>query len=110
MRTLEASSDPGAELAIAHFALRIRRETGALAAILGGLDAFVFTGGIGEHSAALRARVCAEMDWLGLALDADANRAQDTRLSPQNAAVAVYRIETDEERMIARQARRLIDV
>jgi len=108
MRALEASDAPEAALAVDHFVLRIRREVGALTALLGGLDALVFTGGIGEHSATVRAKVCADMGWLGIALDASANVDHALRLSPEEAAVSVYCIATDEERMIARHTRRLI--
>ena len=62
-----------------------------------------------DTNSSVRSLACADMGWLGIALDADANAAQETLLSPAEAKVAVYRIETDEERMIARQARRLVD-
>ena len=75
MRDLLASGAPRAALAIDLFVYRIGRELGSLAAALGGLDAFVFTGGIGENSAAIRARVCGDAAWLGVTLDAAANRA-----------------------------------
>jgi acetate kinase len=102
MRTLLASDDPRAGQAIELFVWRIGRELGALAAVLGGLDGFVFTAGIGERSAEIRARVCARAAWLGIALDEAANRAGGPRISAPESKVAVYAIPTDEELMIAR--------
>ena len=81
MRTLLASSDPRAKLAIDLYCYRIRRELGSLAAALGGLDAIVFTGGIGENSAAIRERVCRDAAWLGVELDPAANTAGGPRIS-----------------------------
>ncbi len=75
MRTLQASSDPRAREATALFAYRIVREIGSLAAALGGVDALIFTGGIGEHDAACRSEVVAGCAWLGMAMDAARNRA-----------------------------------
>ena len=102
MRTLLASDDPRAAQAIELFVWRIGRELGALAGVLGGLDGLVFTAGIGERSAEIRARVCARAAWLGVALDAAANRAGGPRISAAASKVAVYAIPTDEELMIAR--------
>ena len=102
MRALLASDDVRAAQAIALFVWRIARELGALAAVLGGLDGFVFTAGIGERSAAIRERVCASAAWLGIALDDAANRAGGPRISTAASRVAVYAIPTDEEQMIAR--------
>jgi acetate kinase len=99
MRMLEAAGTPEAEAAIAYFVHRIRRELGALAAVLGGLDAVVFCGGIGEHSARVRAEVCAGMDWLGLALDAAANAANAPLISAGTVPVRI--VPTDEEAVIA---------
>ena len=81
MRTLLASDDPRARLAVDLFVYRIGRELGSLAAALGGLDALVFTAGIGEHAAAIRERVCRDAAWLGVELDAAANRAGGPRIS-----------------------------
>ena len=81
MRTLLASRDQRAKLAIDLFCYRIRREVGSLAAALGGLDAIVFTGGIGENSAAIRGRVCGDMAWLGVELDSAANALSGPRIS-----------------------------
>ena len=74
MRKLLDSDDPRAKLAVDLYVYRIGRELGSLAAALGGLDALVFTAGIGENSAAIRERVCRDAAWLGVELDADANR------------------------------------
>jgi acetate kinase len=102
MRNLEASDDPAAARAIDLFVWHIARELGALAAVLGGIDGLVFTAGIGEHSPAIRARVCALSAWLGVALDPAANQAGGPRISSAASKVAVLAIPTDEEQMIAR--------
>ena len=101
MRMLEASADPRAAEALDYFVYRIVRETGALAAALGGLDGFVFTAGIGEHARSIRERVCLGLAWLGLALDPEANAGHGPRISTPASRVAAYVIPTDEERMIA---------
>ena len=101
MRTLRASTAPDAAEAIALFIYRIVREIGSLAAALGGLDALVFTAGIGENDPATRAEVVAGCGWLGLQLDAAANAAGEGRISAGKAPSA-WVIPTDEERMIAR--------
>jgi len=108
MRTLLASSDPRARLAIDLYCYRIRRELGSLAAALGGLDAMVFTGGIGENSAAIRERVCRDAAWLGVELDAAANGASGPRISTPGARASAWTIPTNEELMIARHTRRLL--
>jgi acetate kinase len=102
MRVLLASPAPEAAEAIDLFVYRIGRELGSLAAALGGLDTLVFTGGIGEHAAPVRARVCEDAAWLGVRLDADANRAHGPRISAANSAVSVWVIPANEEWMIAR--------
>ncbi len=79
MRVLLASSEPRAALAVDLYVYRIRRELGSLAAALGGLDAIVFTAGIGENAAAIRERVCRDAAWLGVDLDAAANAAGGPR-------------------------------
>ncbi len=104
MRTLHASNAPLARDAIELFAYRIVREFGGLAAVLGGLDGLVFTGGIGEHDASLRAQVCTAFGWLGVALDEAANRAGHGRISAGGSAVEVWVIPADEEQVIAREA------
>jgi len=109
MRTLETAGTPEAAAAIAYFEARVRREIGALTAGLGGLDALVFAGGIGENAAGLRMRVCEGLGFLGVRLDASRNAAGETRVSADGAAVAVYVIPTDEEAMIATHTRALMD-
>ena len=108
MRTLEASAAPEAKAAIDVFIYRIGRELGSLAAALGGLDAIVFTGGIGENSRSLRARVCRDAAWLGVELDAAANEANGPRISSAGSRVSAWAIPTNEELMIARHTRRLL--
>ncbi|MEX0350758.1 MAG: acetate/propionate family kinase [Paracoccaceae bacterium] len=102
MRTLEASQRPEAEMAIEYYTFRARRELGALAASLHGIDGVVFCGGIGENSAAIRARICQGMDWMGITLDARANTANEMSIGIGKTQVLV--IPTDEERIIARAA------
>jgi len=109
MRTLLASSDPRARLAIDLYCYRIRRELGSLAAALGGLDAIVFTGGVGENSPAIRERVCRDAAWLGVDVDAVANAAGGPRISTPGARAAAWAIATDEDLMIARHTRRLLE-
>ena len=105
MRTLLASEEPRARLAIELFTYRIGRELGSLAAATQGLDALVFTAGIGEHAAAIRERVCRAAAWLGVTLDEAANRDGGPRISAASSAVAVWVIPTNEELMIARHTR-----
>jgi acetate kinase len=102
MRDLLASDDPHVAQAIDLFVWHIARELGALSAVLGGLDALVFTAGIGERSPEIREKVCARAGWLGIALDRVANRAGGPRISTAASKVAVFAIPTDEEQMIAR--------
>lgn len=105
MRTLLASADPRAAEAVDLFVYRLGRELGSLAAAMGGLDALVFTGGIGEHAATIRERVCRGAAWLGIDLDEGANRAGGPRLTSPRSAVAAWVIPTDEELMIASHTR-----
>ena len=100
MRTLEQSEDPKAAQAIDYFVFRIRRELGAMAAVLGGLDGLVFCGGIGENSRFIRARVCRDLDWLGIAIDKVANAENRRDIGTGHTRVLV--IPTDEEVVIAR--------
>jgi acetate kinase len=79
-----------------------------MAAALDGLDALVFTGGIGEHAVAIRERVCRDAAWLGVEVDPNANEGGGPRISPEKARVSVWVIPTDEERMIARHTRELL--
>ena len=102
MRELEASASPAAALAIDYFVYRIALNAGMLAAALNGLDAFIFTAGIGENSASIRARVAEKLTWLGVNFDAAANKAGGPLISTLQSKVAVYVISTDEELMIAR--------
>jgi acetate kinase len=102
MRELEASADAAAAFAIDYFVYRIGLYTGMLAAALSGLDGFVFTAGIGENSANIRARVAKTLSWLGISFDPAANEAGKARISQAESAVAVYVVPTDEELMIAR--------
>ncbi len=102
MRVLEASDSREAAEAIDYFVFRIRRELGGLAAVLGGLDAMVFCGGIGEHAWRIRQRVLEGMEWLGIELDASANRASAQVISSDRSRARVFVLPTDEEAMIAR--------
>jgi acetate kinase len=108
MRTLLASDDPRAKLAVELYLYRIRREMGSLAAALGGLDAIVFTAGIGENAAAIRGRVLEDAAWLGATLDAVANDAGGPRISPAGSRVSAWAIPANEELMIARHTARLL--
>ena len=101
MRELEAADSQLAHEAIAYFVARIRREIGGLAAAIGGLDAIVFTGGIGENSARIREAVLSDMGWIGVDLDRNANNAGAQVISAAESEVAVFVVKTDEERMIA---------
>jgi acetate kinase len=108
MRTLEASGEPDAKIAIELFAYRIGRELGSLAAALGGVDAIVFTAGVGENSRSLRERVCKDAAWLGIELDKSANQANSPRISTPSSRVAAWVIPTNEELMIARHTQALL--
>jgi len=108
MRDLLASKEASAAEAVEYFCYRISRELGSLAAALGGLDALVFTGGIGEHAALVRARVAELSQWLGIRIDRDANAASRTVLHSPGSAVHVLVIPTNEELMIARHTRRVL--
>ncbi|MDA7965505.1 acetate/propionate family kinase [Ruegeria sp.] len=104
MRTLEQSDRPEARRAIEYFTFRARRELGALTAVLGGLDAVVFTGGIGEHSALVRQQICTDMGWFGIDLNPDANGDNARVISTDTSRVQVMVIPTNEELVIARAA------
>jgi len=104
MRTLLASDVPAAAEAVDLFCYRISRELGSLAAALGGLDAIVFTAGIGEYAAPVRERVCRAAAWLGVSLDPQANAKHGPLISDPQSAVGVWVIPTNEELMIARHA------
>lgn len=104
MRELEASDSPAAKEAIDYFVYRIRREIGSLAAALDGLDAIVFTGGIGENSPRTRGEALTGMEWLGVRLDAAANAANAQRITTADSKTVALVIKTNEERMIAEHA------
>jgi len=108
---LMESAVPAAREAIDLFVYRIGRELGSLVAALGGLDALVFTGGIGEHSPQIRARVCQDAGWIGIRLDENANAAGGPRISSASGASApsAWVIPTDENLMVARHTRAALD-
>lgn len=108
MRDLLASDEPRAKFAVELFAYRIGRELGSLAAALGGLDALVFTAGIGEHASPIRERVCEQAAWLGVKLDHAANLVGGPHISTADSRVSVWVIPTNEELMIATHTRRLV--
>jgi acetate kinase len=108
MRKLLDSNEPRAQLAVNLFVYRIRRELGSLAAALGGLDALIFTAGIGENSAVIRERVCRDAAWLGVEVDTEANRAGGLRISTRASRVSAWVLPTNEELMIARHTQRLV--
>ncbi|MEM5314992.1 acetate/propionate family kinase [Paraburkholderia sp. JHI869] len=110
MRTLLASDDARAAFAIDLYTYRIARELGSLAAALQGLDALVFTAGIGEHSPEIRRRACERAGWLGVEIDSMANEAGGPRISTASSKVSVWVIPTNEELMIARHTREVADV
>lgn len=110
MRVLLASEQPSAWLAIALFVERVVAEVGALAATLGGLDALVFTGGIGENAATIRAAICTRVEWLGLRLDPSANATHGPRISHPDSRLRAYVLPTNEEAVIARETQALVQL
>lgn len=102
MRILLASSEAHAKQAVEVFVYRVVREIGSLVAALGGVDALVFTAGIGEHSAQIREKIIAQLGWLGVQLDASQNNEHALCCSLKTSHIGVYVIPTDEEQMIAR--------
>jgi acetate kinase len=108
MRTLLASDDPRAAAAVELFCYRAVREAGSLVAALGGLDALVFTGGIGEHAAPVRARIVRGLEWLDVRLDEAANARHGPCISGQGGRVRAWVVQTDEERMILRHTERIV--
>jgi acetate kinase len=108
MRDLLASDDPRAKEAVELFVYHITKALGALTAVLGGIDALVFTAGIGEHAPEIRERVCREAGWLDIRLDPAANAAGGPRISTPESSVSAWVIPTDEERMIALHTWRLL--
>lgn len=110
VRTLLASPDARAAEALELFVYRVGRELGSLAAALGGLDALVLTGGIGENSIPIRARICSGANWLGLDLDEQANATGGPRISRAGSRVSAWVVRTDEELMIAMHTQRVLAV
>ncbi len=108
MRVLQESTDPRAVAAVECFVYAMTKYTGAYATVLGGLDAFVFTAGIGENSVPLRAALCGKLTWLGVKLDIKANTAGGPRISTPDSRVSVWVIPTNEELMIAQHTLALI--
>jgi acetate kinase len=108
MRILLASAEPAAQLAVDYFVYRATKEIGALTAVLGGIDALVFSGGIGENSPDIRARICDAAAWLGVKMDRAANALHGPCISAPDSRVAVWVIPTDEETMIARHVAALL--
>jgi acetate kinase len=104
MQVLLSSEDPRAAEAVDLFVYRIGLELGAMAAALHGLDALVFTGGIGEHATSIRRRVCEDAAWLGIVLDADANEAGATYITHPGGSASAWIIPTDEDLMMVRHA------
>jgi acetate kinase len=109
MRTLLASDDPSAKEAVTLFVYRIGRELGSMAAALGGIDALVFTAGIGEHAAEIRRRVCEAAAWLGVDLDQSANAAGRAMITRPGGRTSAWVIPTDEDLMIALHAWTLLN-
>jgi acetate kinase len=108
MRELQSNPDPRAKLAVDHFVYRIGLNAGMLAAALGGLDAFVFTAGIGENSPEIRARIAERLTWLGALFDPEANANGKSRISRPESRVALLVVPTDEELMIAQHTAALL--
>ena len=108
MRELQISADPRAAFAIDYFVYRVGLNAGMLAAALQGLDAFVFTAGIGENSATIRGRIGERLAWLGITLDPAENARHGNRISRPDSRIPVYVIPTDEELMIAQHTLALL--
>jgi len=105
---LQESEDPQAVAAVEHIVYPMATYVGAYTAVLDGLDAMVFTAGIGEHSAPVRAALCGKLAWLGVKLDEQANASTGPRISTSDSAVAVWAMPTNEELMIAQHTLALI--
>jgi acetate kinase len=108
MRVLQESKEPLAVVAVEYFVYAMMKYVGAYAAVLGGLDAFVFTAGIGENSAPVRAALCDKLAWLGIKLDTQANTSHGPRISTPDSKVSVWVIPTNEELMIAQHTQALV--
>jgi acetate kinase len=109
MRALLASDRPEAREAVDLFVYRVGRELGSMVAALGGLDALIFTGGIGENAPDIRARVCRDAAWLGIRLDDAANRNGSPCISEPDSGASAWMVPTDENLVVARHTRRLLD-
>lgn len=110
VRTLEKSSSASARDALAYFVDRGRREIGGLAACLGGIDALVMTGGIGENAVRVRQAMLTDMEWMGIEIDHEANLRNETVISRTRSRVRVLVMKTDEERMLAEHAFEIADI
>jgi acetate kinase len=110
MRDLLDNPDPAARLAVDYFVYQAAKHIGALAAALGGVDALVFTAGIGEHSAEIRRRICEASSWLGVTLDPSANAGHGPKISASGSRVSAWVIPTNEELMIARHTGALLGI
>jgi len=110
MRVLESSDSPAAKEAIQYYVKEVKREIGALTALLAGLDVLVFTGGIGENSSHIRSEVLQNMSWLGIELNEGNNLAGETIISTENSRVLCLRLHTDEERVIAQHVYDLVKI
>lgn len=110
LRDLESDASAPSREAIETFLVSLVRELGAMIAMLGGIDALVFTGGIGEHSTEIRRRLCERFFWLGLVLDERCNSESEVDISADASRVSIWVIPTDEERMIARHLRRTLSL
>jgi acetate kinase len=108
MRELQTSSDPHAAFAVDYFVYRAGLSAGMLAAALQGVDAFVFTAGIGENSTSIREKIAEKLAWLGVALDPAANSIHALKISRPDSKVPVYVVPTDEELMIAQHTLSLL--
>ncbi len=108
MRVLQDSADPRAVAAVEYFVYTMAKYAGAYAAVLGGLDAFVFTAGIGEHSAPVRAALCGKLAWLGVKMEERANTSGGPRISAADSSASVWVIPTNEELMIAQHTLALV--
>ena len=110
MRKLDGNTDSRARLAVDYFVYQVAKHIGALASVLGGVDALVFTAGIGEHSASIRRRICKASEWLGVSLDEAANEKHGPRISRADSRVSAWVIPTNEELMIARHTAAVLRV
>ena len=110
MRDLLDHPSPSATLAVDYFVYQVAKHIGALAAVLGGVDALVFTAGIGERSVEIRRRICEASAWLGVTLDANANTSHGPKISASGSRPSVWVIPTNEELMIARHTGVLLGI